>query len=377
MLIEPAPAIKVQRDGRLRCVRPRAIIRLTGLRQGGGAVRIFALDASREFGTAVARALGVEPARHEERAFEDGEHKLRPLESVRGRDAYLVQALYGGPELSPGEKLCRLLFLAAAVRDHGARRVTAVIPYLAYARKDRRTQPRDPVTSRYVAQLVEAVGIDRVVAIDVHNPAAFENAFRIPTVHLEARPLLVRHLSARLRGEAVAVVSPDAGGAKRATLLRDTLAAALGTELPLAFLEKQRSGGVIRGGETVAGEVAGRVAVIVDDLVSSGSTLARAAAACRARGATRVVAAVTHGLFTGDADAVLGTAGLDTLLVTDTVPPFRLRRETVAVGLTLVEAAPLVALAIRRLHDEGGVQELSGLGPPHASASDQDSATSR
>ena len=185
---------------------------------------IFALNATRDLGTAVARALGLELAPHEEREFEDGEHKARPLISVRGRDVYVVQSLHGGPEASPNDKLCRLLFFAGALRDAGAARVTAVVPYLAYARKDRRTQLRDPITTRYVAQLIEAVGVDRVVTVDVHNLAAFENAFRCPTMHLEARPLFVAHLLPLLREREMAVVSPDAGGVKRAELFRESLA---------------------------------------------------------------------------------------------------------------------------------------------------------
>ena len=197
---------------------------------------IFALDATRDLGTAVAGALGLELAPHEERAFEDGEHKARALISVRGRDVYVVQSLHGGPEASPNDKLCRLLFFAGAVRDAGAGRVTAVIPYLAYARKDRRTQLRDPITTRYVAQLIEAVGVDRVVVVDVHNLAAFENAFRCPTIHLEARPLFLAHLLPLLRKQKVAIVSPDAGGAKRAELLRESFAAAHLTVLDAAPL---------------------------------------------------------------------------------------------------------------------------------------------
>jgi len=330
---------------------------------------IFALDATRELGEAIAGVLAVELAPHEEREFEDGEHKARPLISVRGQDAYLLQSLHGGPDASPNDKLCRLLFLAGALRDAGAARVTAVIPYLAYARKDRRTQSRDPITTRYVAQLIEAVGVDRVVAVDVHNIAAFENAFRRPTVHLEARPLFVAHLAPLLRGQQVAVVSPDAGGAKRAELLRESLAEALGAEIRLAFLEKRRSGGVVSGQEAVVGGVEGCAAVIVDDLVSTGTTLARAAAACRAQGALATYAVVTHGLFTGDAERVVAGAGFERLVITNTVPPFRLRPRTVRAHLTVLDAAPLLAEAVRRLHHDESLQGLRDVGLPQASSS--------
>ncbi|HSJ80246.1 MAG TPA: ribose-phosphate pyrophosphokinase-like domain-containing protein, partial [Thiobacillus sp.] len=150
------------------------------------ALCLFALDASRAYGERVATALGVALSSHEEREFEDGEHKARPLENVRGKDVYVIQSLYGEPGMSANDKLVRLLFFIGALKDASAGRVTAVCPYLAYSRKDRKTKSRDPVSSRYVAQLFEAVGSDRMVTLDVHNPAAYQNAFRIPAEHLEA-----------------------------------------------------------------------------------------------------------------------------------------------------------------------------------------------
>jgi ribose-phosphate pyrophosphokinase len=330
---------------------------------------LFAFGGTHELSAGMARALGVDLAPHEEREFEDGEHKARPLISVRGRDVYVVHSLYGDREASPNDKLCRLLFFAGTIRAAGAGRVTAVIPYLAYARKDRRTQLRDPITTRYVAQLIEAVEVDRVAVVDVHNLAAFENAFRCPTVHLEARPLFVAHLMPLLREQAVVVVSPDAGGAKRAELLRESLAEALASDVPLAFMEKRRSRGVVSGQDLLVGPVAGRVAVIVDDLVSTGTTLARAAAACHAGGAIAIYAAATHGLFTGDADRVVREAGFERLIVTNTVPPFRLKPETAEAHLMVLDATPLLAEAIRRLHCDEPLEELRTFGLPQASPS--------
>jgi ribose-phosphate pyrophosphokinase len=244
-------------------------------------LRVFALTESRQYAERVAGALGVVLSRHEERAFEDGEHKCRPLESVRDADVYIVQSLYAEPGRSVNDKLCRLLFFIGALKDASARRVTAVMPYLCYSRKDRRSKPRDPVTTRYVAQLLEAAGVDRVVTMDVHNLAAYENAFRCGKDHLEARPLFVDYLAAELAGRATVVVSPDVGGVKRAEALRQTLSRRIGREANMAFLEKYRSQGVVSG-EAVVGDVRGKVALIIDDLIASGGTLARAARACHA-----------------------------------------------------------------------------------------------
>ena len=318
---------------------------------------LFALNASRSYGERVAAALGVTLARHEEREFEDGEHKARPLENVRGRDVYVIHSLYGEPGVSANDKLVRLLFFIGALKDASAARVTAVCPYLAYSRKDRRTKSRDPVSSRYVAQLFEAVGTDRMLTLDVHNLAAYQNAFRIPAEHLEARGLFVVWFAASLPDEDIVVVSPDAGGVKRADAFRDALGRALGRPVGSAFMEKRRSEGVVSG-EAVVGEVGGRTAIIIDDLVSSGTTLARAAAACKALGVKRVFAAASHGVFAGAAAEVLADPALEKVLVADTIPPFRLPPEMLGGRVEVLDTAPLFAEAIRRLHGGGSLVEL-------------------
>lgn len=324
-----------------------------------GDLAVFALDASRDFGTAVAHRMGVELDAHEEREFEDGEHKARPLASVRDRDVYVLQSLHADARQSVNDKLVRLLLFIGALKDASAARVTAVVPYLAYARKDRKSKPRDPVSTRYVAQLFEAVGIDCIVTLDVHNLAAFQNAFRCRNENLEANPLFVRHYAVRLAGADVVVVAPDAGGIKRAEDFRRRLAATLGHPVALAFAEKHRSSGVVSG-EALVGDVSGRVAIIVDDLVSSGTTVARAAQACRARGARRVHVAASHGLFAAAAAAMLAPDAVDDIVVTDTVDAARvtdagLRRKT-----SWISAAPLFAEAIARLHRGGSLVELAG-----------------
>lgn len=318
---------------------------------------LYALGRSRSYGEKLGVLLGVSLSPHEERSFEDGEHKARPLASVRGKDVFVVQSLFSDPEQSVNDKLCRMLFFIGALRDASAERVTAVVPYLCYARKDRKTQPRDPVTTRYLAALFEAVGVDRVLTLDVHNLAAFQNAFRCRTEHLETTHLFARYFADLVHGKELAVVSPDVGGVKRAERLRTVLSKQLDRPVASAFMEKYRGKGLVRG-DTLVGEVRGREVIILDDLISTGTTMARAAHACRQLGATRVYAAAAHGLFVGQANTVFANSVFDKVVITDTVPPFRLTPELVAKKLILLETTHLVAEAIQRLHTAGSIVEL-------------------
>ena len=318
---------------------------------------VFALNASRTFGEQVAAHLGVALSAHEEREFDDGEHKARPLVNVRDRDVFVLQSLYTDARQSVNDKLCRLLFFIACLHDASAARVTAVVPYLAYARKDRQTQPRDPVTSRYVAALFEAVGTDRIVTLDVHNLAAYQNAFRCRTDHLDANPLFVEYFAKQPSADELAVVSPDVGGVKRAEKFRAALGRRLGRELPLAFMEKTRAKGVLRSGRLV-GEVGGKTAILIDDLISSGGTLLGAAAACREQGARRVLAAASHGVFIAGAERLFDGRAIDQVVVTDTLPPTRLDPAPVADRRVVLPAAALFAQAIDRIYRGGSLVEL-------------------
>lgn len=321
-----------------------------------GAPMLFALGDSAAFGRAVASRMGCSLAPHEEREFEDGEHKCRPLASVRGRAVAVIQSLHGRGG-GPDARMVRLLLFIGALRDASAARITAVVPYLAYARKDQKSKPRDPVSTRYVAGFFESVGTDALVTLDVHNLAAFQNAFRCRTDHLEARTLLAPRCAALLGAGPVVVVSPDTGGIKRADRFRQRLAAVLGRPVGMAFVEKYRSEGVLRG-EALVGEVRGRAVVIVDDMVAGGATLARAARACRDAGAASVIAAATHGVFSGMAEDVLAAAPIDRLLVTDSIPPGPLRDPGLLARVEYVPAAPLFAEALARMHSGGSLVQL-------------------
>ena len=318
---------------------------------------LFALRGSELLGAKIAQHLGIPLAAHEEREFEDGEHKARPLENVRGRGCYVLHGLHGDASHSANDKLNRLLFFIATLKDASAARVSAVVPYLAYARKDRKTKPRDPVTMRYVAQLFEAMGTDALLVLEVHNPAAFQNAFRRPAEQLDSAGLFVRAVADQLGPGEVAVVSPDAGGVKRAALFREKLSQALGRPVSMGFVEKYRSAGVLSG-ELLVGEVAGRQVLLFDDLISSGQTLLRAAAACRAQGAAGVWAAAAHGLFNADALQRLGAGPIDRMFVSDSVNIRAVQGTPLEARLEVMSCAALLGEAIRRSHEGGSIVEL-------------------
>lgn len=320
-------------------------------------MKLFALNSTRTFGGLVAKELGVPLSAHEEREFEDGEHKSRPLENVRNLDVFVIHSLYSDASQSVNDKFCRLLFFISALKDASAKKVTAVIPYLCYARKDRKTKARDPVTTRYIARLLEASGTDAVVTMDVHNLQAYQNAFTVPAENLEARKSFAGHLIPLLENEEAVIMSPDFGGVKRAEQFLQTMEKRLKRELPLVLMEKYRSSGMVWG-ERIAGDVKDKTVIIIDDLISTGGTIARAAAACKKSGAKKVLALATHGIFTGKPDDTLGEEALQQIVTANTIPPFRLEHTRVKEKVSTLNVAPLFAEAIKRLHEGGSIVEL-------------------
>lgn len=311
-------------------------------------MKLFGLSQTSGFARRLAERAGAALAAHEEREFDDGEFKLRPLESVRGEQVVVCQSLAADRRFSSADKLVRLLVFCGAVRDAGAERVTAVVPYLSYWRKDRRTQPRDPITTSYVAQLVEAVGVDEIVTIDAHDIASFENAFRCRKRSLAAAPAFAAHFAERLAGdERVVALSPDAGGERRAREFAGLLAAKTSRAVELAFMEKQRSGGRVSG-SLFAGDVAGATVVVYDDMISTGGTVVRAVEAALARGARAVHCAATHGLFSGDAVAALNAVSLSSLAVADTVEGVADRCAALRCEHHVVDCTALFAAALTR-----------------------------
>ena len=302
---------------------------------------LFALSESRAPAPAIARIGGLPLGELEERDFEGGEFKIRPLQSVRGRVTYVYQSLAGISGPSPAERLLRVLFLLNTLRDNGATRRVAIIPYLAFARKERRTKLRDPVNTRYVAQLLECAGADRIVALDVHNPAALDNAFRIPVDHLSALPMMADHFASHLPGTDLVVVSPDIGGIKRAQIFQETLEQRTGRAVQLAFIEKRRSGGVVSGG-TLVGNTFGRTVIVLDDLCATGGTLLKAAQVCTHAGAAAVHVAVTHVPLAAGVAALLAAEQIRGIVTTDSVGELPPAQPGTAAGkLTVLPVADL------------------------------------
>ncbi|RWB73025.1 MAG: ribose-phosphate pyrophosphokinase [Mesorhizobium sp.] len=323
-------------------------------------MRFFALKGTDQLGGAVAQVLGVDLDSHEEREFEDGEHKARPLVSVCGEDVYILHSLAGEPGASPNDKLLRLLFFIATCREDGAARVTAITPYLAYARKERQTKARDPVSTRHVAQLFEAVGTDCLVTLDVHNFAAFQNAFRCRTLHLDSGALLQSMVRELAGAEPIVVFSPDGGGVKRAQLVKERCEAAMSNEVGFGFMEKRRSRGVVSG-DLFAGDVGGKTVFLVDDMISTGGTMLRAARACRERDAKQVHAVATHGLFGKGSEALFTDPAIGRIVVTDSVVSASKAGTGREAKLQVLSTAPLIAEAIKRLHANGSISELAGM----------------
>jgi ribose-phosphate pyrophosphokinase len=313
-------------------------------------MKLFALNASSALGLRIADKLGCELDSHEEREFSYGEHKSRPLVDVNREDVYVVSSLHGDQNLTVNDKICRLMFFIGALKDAGAGRVTAIVPYLAYSRKDCRTKPRDPVTTRYLATAFQSIGTDRVVTMDVHSLVAFENSFRCPTVNLDATDLFVDYLYRTVGDEADSIAAPDHGAIKASRRFADAYASVSGRALSFAVVDKRRSEGQVSGTGLIG--AVGKHVLIVDDMIGSGTTLCRATDACLEAGADRVSVCATHGLFQEGAPALFAQPGIDTIAVTDTVAidELGLKKGNLA-RVNCIEASDIFAKCIRTLRN--------------------------
>lgn len=310
-------------------------------------IRLYCGSATPQLAAAVAERLGVELGQRRLRRFPDGEVHVQIDESIRGRDIFIIQST-----CQPvNENLMELLVMVDAFQRASAGRVTAVIPYYGYARQEKKSTGREPITARMVADLLAAVGTDRVVSIDLHAPA-IQGFFNIWMDHLTAVPLLARHLRT-ISLDDVAVVSPDVGRAK----LAEKYAAAL--DAPLVILHKERLDAEETRVRAVIGDIKGRPAVLIDDMISTGSTIATAVDALLAAGARPEITVVaTHPLLVGQAPERLAHEAIFRVVVTDTIPISGEKRTRLGNKLAVVSVAELLAETIGRLHRNQSVSQV-------------------
>jgi ribose-phosphate pyrophosphokinase len=305
---------------------------------------LFAGSASRQLGQAIADYLDHRLAESETIRFSEGNLFVRVLENVRGRHTFIVQ----GTAFPANDNFVELLFWIDALKRASAASVTAVIPYFSYAKGDKKDEPRVSIRARVCADAIEAAGADRVVTMDLHAPQV-QGFFKVPVDDLHASPVLCDAVAEKAPRDLV-VVAPDAGFAKRA---REYYARPLG--VPLAIADKQRRGHD-ESAEVVEiiGHVDGCVALLVDDFTISAGTLIDAAKTLAERGATRVYAAVTHGLLAGNAAERLAHSPIERLFTTDTVET----RPALPVSAEVVSVAPLFGEAIRRIYHRESISVL-------------------
>jgi ribose-phosphate pyrophosphokinase len=310
----------------------------------GTDLRIFAGSASRKLTAAICAHLGVKPAAGEVLKFSDGNTFVRVLESVRGLDVYIVQSTV----FPANDNFMELLFWIDAFKRASAASVTAVMPYFGYAKGDKKDEPRVSIRARVCADALEAAGVDRIVTMDLHAPQ-IQGFFRKPVDDLYAMPLLC-DAAMKLGIDNGVVVSPDVGFSKKARQYATRL------KLPLAVADKQRLG--LAGKMVInhiVGDVKNRVALIVDDFTTTGSTLVEVAEKLIALGATDVYAAITHGVFVPECMQRLDKSPIRKLLVTDTIET---QPVTFSGKVQTVSAAPLFGEAIRRINTRESISVL-------------------
>ena len=306
--------------------------------------------ANPELAAKIADKLGVELGQVTTKTFANGEVYCRYKESVRGADVFIVQPMCGNPEegLSANDALMELLVMVDAAVGGSAHRVIAVSPWYGYSRQDKKSAPREPITARLVAHMLEAAGIDRILTMDLHA-GQIQGFFQKPCDHMTAMFILTQYF-ADLGLDDLVVVAPDAGRGK----LNKRFAAKMGADL--AILNKERPAQQVAEINYVIGDVEGKTAVIVDDIIGTAGTLRAAADAVLDAGASRVYAAATHGLFSGDAFENLVSAGFEQVVVTDTVPLPDGAPEIVKV----LSCADLLTSSIRQIFTDGSVSDVFG-----------------
>lgn len=311
----------------------------------GDSFKLFTCTANVPLAKAIADELGTQLAQAEVRRFSDGEIFVEIHESVRGQDTYLIQ-----PTCNPvNDSLMEMLIMVDALKRSSTSSITAVIPYYGYARQDRKVQPRVPITAKLVADLLEAAGVDRVIAMDLHA-SQIQGFFNMPFDHLFAKPVILNHIRQNYPMDKLVVVSPDAGGVERARAYAKRL------ECGLAIVDKRRLRPNEAQAMNVIGDVKDKYAVIVDDMIDTAGTLIQGIQVLLDKGAASVSAACTHGVFSGTAFERIRDSALREVICTNTIP-----LSPQMAGLSKVKClsvASILAEAIKRIHRKESVSSL-------------------
>ena len=308
-------------------------------------MKIVACNSNLPLAQAVADKLGIPLTNASVRRFADMEIFVEIHENIRGEDVFVIQST----SYPANDHLMELLITLDALRRSSARRVTAVVPYFGYARQDRKSSPRSPISAKLVANLITQAGADRVLTMDLHA-GQIQGFFDIPVDNLYAAPLFARDITERFKGRELMVVSPDVGGVVRARAIAQQL------HTDLAIIDKRRPQAGVSEVMNVIGDVAGRDCIIVDDIIDSGGTHCNAAEALMKNGAKSASVYVTHGVFSGAAVERVGKSPIETMIVTDSIAATPAVRD--AKNIRQLPIAPLLAEAMRRISEERSVSSL-------------------
>jgi ribose-phosphate pyrophosphokinase len=307
-------------------------------------LRLFSGSANIPLSTEVARYLGMDLGPMIRKRFADGELYIQIQESIRGCDVYLIQ-----PTCQPvNDHLMELLIMIDACRRASARQITAVIPYYGYARADRKTAGRESITAKLVANLITEAGANRILAMDLHS-AQIQGYFDIPCDHVYGSPVLIDYLTSKQLSDIV-VVSPDVGGVARARAFAKKL-----NDAPLAIIDKRRQAHNVAEVMNLIGDIAGKTAVLVDDMIDTGGTISEAARLLRKEGARQVYACATHAIFSPPAIERLSGGLFEEVIVTNSIPVSETDRFE---QLTMLSVANLIGETIWRIHEDSSVSSM-------------------
>lgn len=306
-------------------------------------LKIFCGNSNKELAQEIADYLGISIGDAKVKNFQDGEISIGINESVRGADVFVVQ-----PTCAPtNHNIMELLILIDALRRASAFRITAVVPYYGYARQERKARAREPITAKLIANIITTAGADRLVAMDLHAPA-IQGFFDIPVDHLPGVPILAEYfIEKKLRD--ICVVSPDIGGVARARNLAERIGASL------AIVDKRRPEPNVSEIMHVIGELNGKTAVLIDDIIDTAGTITQAAEVLMEKGATKVYACCTHPVLSGSAVDRLEKSVIKEIVITNTIP---LPKEKKCSKITTLSVAPLLGEAIVRIHEDLSVSKL-------------------